>query len=679
MSYLGYDPERLLRLRAFLDVMAAEHARMRFDDPLSAPAGESYGRAVSGVLVSRDRIDAVLGCGLDSAFRPVSVDVSLAVVDVMRLDDPAWVTVTDPGAASTDPVLAAVHLAEYVAATGLVDAFDPATSDDVRSRLRAVSNDPSTATAFIAALGQDDLAVLVDRLWNVMVSPFDDPERGRAKDTLAALASIVGRADRARPGVWDAYVEQALGDEHRSITAVALMAQGASLAPATLGATFTRLSAEAIARPERAPAVSAADGTFVWSTAQALTDALTGRPDVANSVVASLDDVTFGWLLTDTNPSSTGLLLWAATSPLVQTEAAAERAVENVLTHLVGVHHIVRPELRGGLGEMVAPWLSRLALPRSTYATSWEVASQPAVVGEVRWILAADDAANAATRWLLINAPASLNDVLAAGEPVQRRVIDWAEQLGVAAFRMRSAQLDDARRQLADWMNRWRIPLAIVNTATTRLVDLGTIGQFVVSQAMYAAEQRALGRVAAHGALGAPPPIDRVTVDEVDRYALIENTLVASARRTVFDRLVAAGRVPPGAEPPPAVQVDSADPMEDDKVAMYRWEDRSRPLIGDDAVAAVSDVGHATHEGFGERPRRSRTRPWSAVYVIFTSTEKRMVCEPSLAKSSSFQLPAKGTWVLSAMKWLGPALISLTGIGPSSLPCSVRRPSTEGI
>ena len=94
MGYLGYDPERLLRLRAFLDAMAAERARIRFDDPLSQPAGDSYGRAVSGVLVSRDRIDAILRCGLDSPFRPVALDASLAVVDVLRLDDPAWVVVT---------------------------------------------------------------------------------------------------------------------------------------------------------------------------------------------------------------------------------------------------------------------------------------------------------------------------------------------------------------------------------------------------------------------------------------------------------------------------------------------------------------------------------------------------------------------------------------------------------
>ena len=60
VGYLGYDPERLVRLRAFLDTLAAERARTRFDDPLSYPAAESYGRASSGVLASCDRIDAVL-------------------------------------------------------------------------------------------------------------------------------------------------------------------------------------------------------------------------------------------------------------------------------------------------------------------------------------------------------------------------------------------------------------------------------------------------------------------------------------------------------------------------------------------------------------------------------------------------------------------------------------------
>src|SRR5258705_446474 len=95
------------------------------DDPAALRRRAGNGRASAGVLVSRDRIDAVLSCGLDSPFRPVVLEASLAVVDVLRLDDPAWATVTDPGIAHTDPVLAAVHLAEYLAASGLADAFDP--------------------------------------------------------------------------------------------------------------------------------------------------------------------------------------------------------------------------------------------------------------------------------------------------------------------------------------------------------------------------------------------------------------------------------------------------------------------------------------------------------------------------------------------------------------------------
>ena len=129
---------------------------------------------------------------------------------------------------------------------------------------------------------------------------------------------------------------------------------------------------------------------------------------------------------------------------------------------------------------------------------------------------------------------------------------------------MRSEQIDDARRQLAEWMSNWRLPLAIVNNAAVHLVDIGAISQFVASQLMYAAEERVLEQVAAQGARRTTTD-RRVTVDEVNRYALIEATLVASARRTVFDQLIAAGRVPPGAEPPPAVQVTSADPMELDR------------------------------------------------------------------------------------------------------------------
>jgi hypothetical protein len=191
-----------------------------------------------------------------------------------------------------------------------------------------------------------------------------------------------------------------------------------------------------------------------------------------------------------------------------------------------------------------------------------------------------------------------LGEVMAAGEPVHDRVVDWAQQFGVAAGRLRSEQVDDARRKLAAWTSNWRLPLAAVNSAVVHVADLDVISQFVATQVMYAAEERVLHRVAAHGALGAPPPIERVTVDEVNRYALIQATLVASARRTVFDQLVAAGHVPPGAEPPPAVQVTSTDPMEADKDAMRDWKDRSTPVIGDDAVTVVSDVSDATEQGF---------------------------------------------------------------------------------
>jgi hypothetical protein len=391
-----------------------------------------------------------------------------------------------------------------------------------------------------------------------------------------------------------------LGDDDRSITAIAAVARWASLPPATLGSTFTRLSGAAMARPEPEPAVYAADGTVLWSTAQALTDALANQPSVANAAVASLDAATFAWLLTTTNPSSTGPLLWAATSPFVQSATEAERAVGNLLTRLAGAHQLVAPELRGWLGAVVAPWSGRLvALPRPSYAATWAVASDPVAVDQLRWILAATDAADVVTRWLVTTTPAGLRDVLASGPPTAERVYDWAEQLGVAAARISSEQLDDARRRLAAWRSGWRLPLAAANTVAVHLVDIGVVAQFVATQMLTAVENRALDRVALHGALGAPPPIGRVTVDEVRRFELIEATLVAAARRTVFDQLIAAGRVQPGSEPPPAVQITSANPMEGDTDAMRAWQARARPAIGADAVAAVTEVGTATQNGFG--------------------------------------------------------------------------------
>jgi hypothetical protein len=600
VGYLGYDPERLLRLRAFLEELAAERARTRFDDPLSLPAADSYGRASSTVLASRDRIDAIRACGQDSTFRPVALDVTLAAVDVIRLDDPVWTTVTDPGTNHTDPVLGAVHLAQYLAATGLVDAFDPATTGDLQTRLHAVAADPVSAEAFMATLGNNDLAVLVDRLWTMIATPYADADRRRASDTLAALAPIVGSVERTRQGTWAAYVDSALGDEDRSITAIAVLARWASLPSAALGPTFTRLSGAAMARPAWEPAVYAADGTVLWSTAQALSDALAGQPRVANSVVASLDAATFGWLLTATNASSTGPLLWAATSPFVHSEAEAERAVGNVLVRLAGAHRLVTPELRSWLGTVVAPWSGRLvALPRPNYAATWAVALDPVAVGQVRWILAATDAADVVTRWLVTTTPAGLRDVLASGAPTAERVYDWAEQLGVAAARISSERLDDARRRLAAWRKGWRLPLAAGNTVAVHLLDLGVVAGFVASQILVAAEDRALDRVADRGALGAPPPIERVTVNEVRRFELIEATLVATARRTVLDQLVATGRVPAGSEPPPEVQVTSDNPMEGDTEALRVWQNRALKAIGADAVAAVTEVGTAAQNGFG--------------------------------------------------------------------------------
>jgi hypothetical protein len=600
VGYLGYDPERLVRLRAFLDALVAERARTRFDDPLSYPAADSYGRASSGVLVSRDRIDAVLSCGLDSPFRPVILEASLAAVDILRLDDPAWTTVTDPGVAHTDPTLAAVHLAEYLAASGLSDAFDPDTAGELNRRLQSVAADPSAAVAFVATLGVDDLAVLVDRLWTAIAAPFDDAELRRADDALAAVASVVGQAERSRPGRWAEYVAHTLADGDRSITAVAALACGASLPPAALGVTFTRLSAAAMARPEPEPAVYAVDGTVMWSTAQALSDALAVQPAAANAVVAALDAATLAWLLTETNASSTGPLLWAAASPFAQTAADAERAVGNVLSRVAGMHHLVTPELRGWLGAMVAPWGGQLvALPRPSYATAWAVASDPVAVGQLRWILSAADAADIVTRWLLTTTPAGLSGVLASGPPTAERVYDWAEQLGVVAARMSSERVDDARRRLSAWKHGWRLPLAAANSVAVHVAQLDAVTAFVATQVLTALEGRAIDSVAEHGALGAPPAIGRITVDEVRRFELIEATLVASARRTVFHDLIARGLAPAGAEPPPAVDVTSANPMEGDTEAMRAWAVRALPVIGAAAVAEVTDVGNATQNGFG--------------------------------------------------------------------------------
>jgi hypothetical protein len=363
-------------------------------------------------------------------------------------------------------------------------------------------------------------------------------------------------------------------------------------------------------RPEPEPAVYAADGAIVWSTAQAMSDALAAEPAVANAVVAALDAATFAWLLTATNAASTGALLWAATSPYDHTELEAALSVGNVLSRLAGAHQLVTRDLRGWLGAMVAPWIGHLvALPRASYATAWTAASDPVAVHELRWILSAADAADVVTRWLVTTTGAQLSDVLDAGPPVAARVYDWAEQLGVAAARLSSERLADARARLATWKRGWRLPLAVANSVVVHVGDIGVVSQFVATQVLTAIEERALAGVAAHEALGAPPPIDRVSVDEVRRFELVEATLVASARRTAFSRLVADGRVPAGAEPPPAVQITSDNPLEGDTEAMRAWQTRSAPLIGAEAVGWVSEVGTATQNGFGRGHEQAEHDP----------------------------------------------------------------------
>jgi hypothetical protein len=348
--------------------------------------------------------------------------------------------------------------------------------------------------------------------------------------------------------------------------------------------------------------VYSSDGTVFWSTAQALSEALAEQPALANSVVASLDAATFAWLLTATKGSSTAMLLWSATSPRAQTEADAERAITNVLHLLASLHGLVASDLRGPLGTIIAPWSSRLvALARSgdtyDYTTAWAAAADPAVVGEVRWILAAADAADEVTRWL-VTAGAGLPAVLACGPPQHDRVVDWAEQLGIAAARITTEQIGDARRRLAGWRKDWMLPLSFLNHTDAAVANLGIATAFAVTQGLAAIEGQVLDGAATRGALGAPPPIGRVTVDEVQRFELTEVTIIASARRTVFSQLVAARLIPSSAEPPPDVQITSANPMEDDTVAIRTWADRTLPIAGS-AIERVLNVGRAVQEGFG--------------------------------------------------------------------------------
>jgi hypothetical protein len=162
---------------------------------------------------------------------------------------------------------------------------------------------------------------------------------------------------------------------------------------------------------------------------------------------------------------------------------------------------------------------------------------------------------------------------------------------------------------LAAWKHGWRLPLAAANSMAVHVAQLDAVTAFVATQVLTALEGRAIDGLADHGALGAPPLIGRVTVDEVRRFELIEATLVASARRTMFDDLIARGQVPPGAEPPPAVEVTSQNPMEGDTEAMRAWAVRALPVIGAEAVAEVTAVGNAIQNGFGRGHEQAEHDP----------------------------------------------------------------------
>jgi hypothetical protein len=242
-----------------------------------------------------------------------------------------------------------------------------------------------------------------------------------------------------------------------------------------------------MARPAWERAVYAADGTVLWSTAQALSDALAEQPWVANSVVASLDAATFAWLLTTTNPSSTGPPCGRPPLPFVQSATEAERAVGNVLTRLAGAHQLVAPELRGGLGAVVAPWSGRLAaLPRPSYAATWAVASDPVAVDQP-----ADPRGNRRRRCRHPLArhddTGRLRDVLASGPPTAERCTTGPSNSRAAA-RISSEQLDDAPATRA-WRSGWRLPLAPRTPSHTRRHRCG--GPVIATQMLTAVENGA--------------------------------------------------------------------------------------------------------------------------------------------------------------------------------------------
>lgn len=599
MAYLGYDP---IRVEALGEAMRCAVYGLWFvgsGDPLGGVAVDAVAdarRQLSDVWIPLvDRIKGATAMTLLTSFHLDSDDLLDAVLLRMTTEH-GWQVIADVDllhpASGAEP--GPLSVTETTTLAELLQSDDTGRfTDDAGERtwlagqLTMIAADPQLAAAFGAAL--TNWSGLIDRLGSQRLPAAHERTLAKAPDEQAAADVQVDTIDRVDGGLARVYAalhgEGALPDLGRVAPyAGAAFIARAGLTPARLAdAGFQLLGRVVDERPvmgwsdEVYPGGKAADLLF----AAVLATPGSTTPFV---IAAAGDPQRLWWTAGDATLAQQVAL--SGTNPANITVADAETVVLSSIEYIRGhagdrydEGYVSAPAAsRPFLGELVAPWL----LQFSPFSPEWGSApdEQRHRRDLLDWVLSSDD-----SRDRLLGAQQATQDGLVASAQRSPAALSaYAGLLGMMTDLIvgRSIKAEEDRKQL--WDTVWQfvdvaVAVALVATEVPLLVrplikgamDAGY--EFIVDQ----------------GWLDAPAP-KKVAAKEKYWQARTFTAAAAVMVRSGYARMVAAGRLPPDAPPPPDPHLGDEHPALAWVTAFDTWRDHQLLRAGGADPGAISEL-----------------------------------------------------------------------------------------
>ena len=537
MSFLGYDPGRLMTLRRRLDELADEAARLRFGDLDAAEAEAAYQRAVRLMTDWRHDLTAISSCAFDSPFRPVALH-GMEFVDVLRPTDAAWTTVTDP---RSNLIVGAEDHARHVAEALAAGSYRP---QDMASALTTAMATSATRDIVLVTLGPYRFGAVAEELARSIAggNPSDDARR-----LLALLATGFGAAFRAGSIDRASWEDQLAGDTDPYATALVLERAGLT------SDALLRLASATWQRWRAAPNTGLDSSVGpATQTLPIVIHALTADPVEARRFIESLDEDDLWALLggIDVPPAVALPLLLASADPHSGPPADMERSVVKVLTFLDERRRqqLVPPELGDGLGAYVGPYLEQLlgATDASRYPyPRWSLGEDEAAVLVAG---AARNKASAASLLVFLDALVLTRfaQFVATG-PVDGVLLDHLGGLaGLTERLVAEARHDVAEEQTAGWNAAWSLLGSKVSPVAALFPGPGTVSRAVSYGVSYFGE---IWR--RNGWTAAPPDPDALAARQQTDIVRREDEREAALMAALFAAGRATGAIPASTPPPP--------------------------------------------------------------------------------------------------------------------------------